>query len=142
MILLDTDHFSTLKYRESPRCRALRDRMDATGWKEFAITIVSVEEQMRGWLTEVGRLRKVRDQVWAYEELGKFVQSLRDWEIVEFNERAVDIVEGVRRQEVRVGIMDLKIASTALANDALLLSANHRDFGKVPGLRVEDWLRP
>jgi tRNA(fMet)-specific endonuclease VapC len=37
--------------------------------------------------------------------------------------------------------MDLKIAAIALANDALVLSANLREFGRVPGLRVEDWLR-
>ena len=36
---------------------------------------------------------------------------------------------------------DLKIASIALVHDALVLSANRRDFQKVPGLRVEDWLR-
>jgi tRNA(fMet)-specific endonuclease VapC len=34
----------------------------------------------------------------------------------------------------------LKIAAIAIANDALLLSANLRDFEQVPGLRVEDWL--
>jgi predicted nucleic acid-binding protein len=34
----------------------------------------------------------------------------------------------------------LKIAATALVNDALLLSANLRDFQKVPNLRVENWL--
>lgn len=36
--------------------------------------------------------------------------------------------------------MDLKIAAVALVNQALLLSANRRDFELVPGLRVEDWL--
>ena len=35
---------------------------------------------------------------------------------------------------------DLKIASLALANDALLLSANLRDFEQVSGLSVESWL--
>ena len=34
----------------------------------------------------------------------------------------------------------LKIAATALVNNALLLSANQRDFERVPGLRVENWL--
>jgi len=29
---------------------------------------------------------------------------------------------------------------TALVHNALLLSANQRDFGRVPGLRVENWL--
>ena len=36
--------------------------------------------------------------------------------------------------------MDLKIAAIALAHDALLLSANLRDFQAVPDLRVENWL--
>ena len=36
--------------------------------------------------------------------------------------------------------MDLKIASIALANGVLLLSANLRDFEQVPNLRVENWL--
>jgi predicted nucleic acid-binding protein len=35
----------------------------------------------------------------------------------------------------------LKIASIALEADAVLLSANLRDFERVPGLRVENWLR-
>jgi predicted nucleic acid-binding protein len=35
----------------------------------------------------------------------------------------------------------LKIAAIAMAESALLLSANLRDFQKVPGLRVENWLR-
>ncbi len=34
----------------------------------------------------------------------------------------------------------LKIASIALVNDALLVSANKRDFSIVPGLLCESWL--
>ena len=41
---------------------------------------------------------------------------------------------------VRIGAMDIKIASIALANDAILLTRNLNDFQKVPGLRVADWL--
>jgi len=35
---------------------------------------------------------------------------------------------------------DLKIASIALVNDALLVTANLRDFSQVPELRCENWL--
>lgn len=35
--------------------------------------------------------------------------------------------------------MDVRIASIVLANDALLISRNLRDFERVPGLGVEDW---
>lgn len=36
--------------------------------------------------------------------------------------------------------MDLKIASIALVKDALLVTANVRDFASIPGLRCESWL--
>jgi len=42
---------------------------------------------------------------------------------------------------VRIGTMDLKIASIALDHEATLLSANLRDFEQIPGLHVEDWIR-
>jgi tRNA(fMet)-specific endonuclease VapC len=41
---------------------------------------------------------------------------------------------------VRIGTQDLKIAALAIVHDALLLSANLRDFEQVPGLNAEDWL--
>ena len=53
MILLDNDHLSVLKYDEHPRCRALRARMNASEDPFFATTIVSAEEQMRGWLAKI-----------------------------------------------------------------------------------------
>lgn len=48
----------------------------------------------------------------------------------------------LRKKRVRIDTQDLKIASIALVHDALLLTANLRDFQKVPGLRVENWLEP
>ena len=63
-------------------------------------------------------------------------------------QRRIDADSGHRRLEAlkqartRVGTMDLKIASIAMANTATLLSRNLSDFERVPGLRVEDWLSP
>jgi tRNA(fMet)-specific endonuclease VapC len=38
-----------------------------------------------------------------------------------------------------IGPNDLLIAATARAHDLVLVSGNTREFGRVPGLRVDDW---
>jgi tRNA(fMet)-specific endonuclease VapC len=57
-----------------------------------------------------------------------------------FDEHAADQLDLLRAAKFRLGTMDLKIAAIAFINQALLLSANCRDFEQVPGLRVENWL--
>jgi hypothetical protein len=59
MILLDTDHLSVLKYDEHPRCHALRERMNASEGPFFATTILSAEEQMRGWFAKIHAVLEV-----------------------------------------------------------------------------------
>src|SRR5229473_3077028 len=139
MILLDTDHFSVLKYLDQPRFASLASKMQNAG-EQFAITVVSAEEQMRGWLAKINRLRNVHEQIPVYDELVKLFVFLKDWEVLPFDAHAADEFTRLRRQRIRVGSSDLKIASIALVQGATLLSANLRDFRKVPGLKVENWL--
>ena len=83
----------------------------------------------------------VHHQLPAYVRLGQLFNILSDWQIVPFDERAADQFTTLRRQRMRIGTMDLKIASIALVNDALLVTANLRDFSMVPELRCENWLQ-
>jgi tRNA(fMet)-specific endonuclease VapC len=80
------------------------------------------------------------NQVPAYDHLAKLWAFHGDWKIVRFDERAANLFKTLRRQKIRIGSLDLKIAAIALTQHALLLSANLRDFRQVPGLRVENWL--
>jgi tRNA(fMet)-specific endonuclease VapC len=63
-----------------------------------------------------------------------------EWDIARWSEQAADEFARLRKERIRIGTQDLKIASLALVNNALLLSANLRDFDRVPGLHVEDWI--
>jgi tRNA(fMet)-specific endonuclease VapC len=140
MILLDTDHVTVLRYEEDPRCAALSARRSRAVGERFATTVITLEEQMRGWLAKLGRARDVRAQIGAYGDLAKVVAFFGRWQIVGFDSRAADEFQRLRRQRVRIPTPDLKIASIALVHGALLLSANLRDYQKVPGLLVENWL--
>jgi len=40
-----------------------------------------------------------------------------------------------------IGPMDMLIAAHALALDATLVTDNEREFGRVPGLKIENWIR-
>jgi tRNA(fMet)-specific endonuclease VapC len=140
MILLDTDHLSVLKYDEHPRCRALRERMNASEDPFFATTIISAEEQMRGWLAKIHAAKDAEKQVAWYDQLAWLIEFLADWQIIAFDQQAAAECKRLRRLRLRVGTFDLKIAAIARVHDALLLSANQRDFSRVPGLRVENWI--
>ena len=140
MILLDTDHVSVLKYSDSPAFRRLVARMEAAAGQAFGVTIVSAEEQMRGWLAEINRNRDVHRQVPAYEELARLFSFFSRFPLIPFDAQAADEFKRLRKEKLRIGTMDLKIAAIALARGLLLLSSNQRDFQRVPGLRVENWL--
>ncbi len=140
MILLDTDHFSVLRYSEHPRCASLVARLNGSADPRVATSIITFEEQMRGWLAEVRRHHEVNEQVLVYDRLADSIRVFMRWEIVRFDRPAANSFIRLRKQRVRIASQDLKIASIAIAHDALLLSANFRDFRRVPGLRVESWL--
>jgi tRNA(fMet)-specific endonuclease VapC len=140
MILIDTDHLSVLTDRRATGNAALVRRLDSAG-EPLAIPIVAVEEQCKGWLARLARTRDIHQQITPYQRLAELFDFLAEWDIAPLTESAADRFAELRRQKVRIGAQDLKIAAIALAENALLLSANLRDFQKVPGMRVEDWLR-
>ena len=88
MILLDTDHLSVLKYDEHPRCRALRERMGRSQDPLFPTTIISAEEQMRGWLAKIHGAKDAEKQVAWYDQLAWLIEFLADWQIIAFDQPA------------------------------------------------------
>jgi tRNA(fMet)-specific endonuclease VapC len=142
MIVFDTDHISLLQHRDSPQAETIRQRVRTLPAHEIAVTAATLEEQARSWISLIGRNSDVRRQVAYY---GRFISMFRffeSWQILPFDEPAADEFRRLRSERVRIATTDLKIAAIALVHDATLVSSNLRDFAKVPGLRVEDWLQP
>jgi hypothetical protein len=50
MIILDTDHFTVLRFADDSRYPILTQRLLASEDQRIVTTVVTVEEQMRGWL--------------------------------------------------------------------------------------------
>lgn len=139
MIVLDTDHFVELNKGTSSAAIQLRSRLD-TADEQVAVTIITGEEVMRGWLAEIRRQRDTRMQITPYTRLQQTLTNFGKWIVLPWDHKAVNVYEGLHVQKIRVGTLDLKIASIGLANDALLLTRNARDFETIPGLRFENWL--
>jgi hypothetical protein len=76
MILLGTDHLTVLSNSQDSRHGALLARLQASADQELALPIVSVEEQCRGWLAQVSRVRDVHKQIPAYDLLAKLFEFL------------------------------------------------------------------
>src|SRR5580704_662436 len=140
MILVDTDHLSVLTDSRAAGNAALVRRLELAA-EPLALPIIAVEEQCRGWLAKINRTRDIHQQIVPYQRLADLFEFVAEWDVVTMSEAAADQFAQLRRQKIRVGSQDLKIAAIAITEDAMLLSANQRDFQAIPGLRVENWLR-
>jgi len=138
MLILDTDHFSEFE-RGTDAGAKLRERLRAATHVK-AITIVTAEEVMRGWLAHVHHCRDGAHAVEAYHRFQNSLQSFGKWNILPWTQASAGVLDQLRRQRIRVGSMDLRVASIVLVRDATLLTRNVGDFVQVPGLRVENWL--
>ena len=140
MLILDTDHMSLLEWGGDDSA-VLRERLADREPREVATTIVNYEEQMRGWMAYIARARSLAQQVEGYRRLRTHLENYRQIPVLDFDQRAGEVYQQLRRSRIRVGAMDLKIAAIAISLDATLLSRNRKDFDQVPGLSVEDWTK-
>ena len=102
MLVLDTDHLTIIQRTTEPAYTVLRNRLQQARPRESYTTVVSFEEQMRGWLAEIGRRRDVREQITDYENLAKLVRFFNRWPLVPLDERAVDEFNILRKQRIRL----------------------------------------
>lgn len=138
MYLLDTDHLSTLQ-RGGEAAQRLLIKLANARTSEIAATIVSYEEQTRGWLSYMAKARSTETQLAAYSQLKMHLENYCAIPLLDFDARAAREFQRLKKTYPRLGSMDLKIAAIAIVNNATLLTRNLSDFGQIADLRVEDW---
>lgn len=141
MIILDTDSLSLLERQTGKDYFTLQANLDKFPSDEINTTIITFEEQMRGWMAYLARMRSIDEQVFAYETLKKWFDYFKTLTVIEFDENAAEIYKNLKSNKIRIGSMDLKIASIAISRKAILVSRNLKDFEQVPDLTVQDWTR-
>ena len=138
MFVLDTNHVSELTFRTSAGSRLLQ-RLEAAQ-EDAAVSAITVEDSLRGWLAAIRRQNEPRNQISAYQRLVRQVEIFASWLVLPWADDAADRFESLNSLRPKVGTQDLKIACICLAHDSTLLTRNLADFESVPGLRVENWL--
>jgi tRNA(fMet)-specific endonuclease VapC len=135
LYVLDTDML-TLVAEGHPAVsrRFLQERPE-----DVAITVLTVEEQLSGWYTELRRAKRPDRLARTYRRLADTVRFLSRLQILTYHESAMQRFEELRKQKIRIGRMDLRIAATVLEHGSVLVTRNSHDFKQVPGLQMEDW---
>ena len=137
MYLLDTDHMSILERGGTPALQLTLKLSTLPDW-QIATTIVSYEEQCKGWLAKTSRERD-EALIRAYMQLGQHLEIYTGMIVLPYDAYAHALFQILQSQKVRIGTQDLKIAAIAIANDATVLTRNTQDFSRVPNLKFEDW---
>lgn len=139
MIILDTDCLSLMERARILDSSGLRKELEKFHEDDIFTTIISFEEQMRGWLAVIARCKTPEDEIFGYEMLHKLLENYRNTQVLGYDEAAVVEFVKLKAAKIRVGTMDLKIAIIAIANNAILVTRNLVDFERIPGLNIQDW---
>jgi tRNA(fMet)-specific endonuclease VapC len=137
--LLDTDHLSILQRQTGEDYSNLARRMAQYAPSAFAISIVTLHEQMLGSHAYINRARTLNEVVKGYEMMTRVVSNFKVLPIVSLDARAATAYAELESQGIQLAKMDARIAAIALSRQLTLLTRNHRDFSKVSGLVIEDW---
>ncbi len=134
-LLLDTNILShMMRYPHGVVARRLKAAIDRDADVQVCTSVIVDCEIAFGLARKPSTARER-----AYADLQQIV------EVVPLDEAVARhyarIREHLERGGTPIGPNDLLIAAHAAALDAILVTDNEREFGRVPGLQVENWLR-
>jgi tRNA(fMet)-specific endonuclease VapC len=135
LYILDTDHISLLQQKNP----FIINKINQINPNDIVVTIISFQEQVRGWFNLIHRNDDNASIIWAYQGLSEVFKYFNRVTILDFDENAYNIYQNLKSQQIRIGSQDLRIGSIALAVNGVMVTRNRKDFSKIPNLIIEDW---
>lgn len=139
MYLLDTDYAVLIQKKMGAEVQRLFDKMAMHSPSSFHYPIVAFHEQVLGANSYIARTQSTAQMIRGYEILSQILIDFAAARVLPYDQGAADIFVQLRKSKIRIGTMDLRIASIALSRNLTVLTRNLVDFQRIPGLKVEDW---
>ncbi len=138
LYLLDTDTVSFILSNHSLTVERLRANQNHT-----VVSIVTVHESFNGWVTRINSAKTIEEVIVLYARLAKVLALFKKIRILDFDDSAASQFRLLLQNDAKLNKnklqKDMRIAAIALANNAIVVTRNHRDFSQVPGLNSVDW---
>ncbi len=99
MIILDTDCLSLIDREKILEASILRQNLEKYSPDEIFTTIITFEENMRGWLSFIAKSKTLDQQIYAYQKLHRFLESYRNTSVLGFNDKAATIFQNLKSQK-------------------------------------------
>ena len=136
MFVLDTD---TLTHLLLGNERVIAKQAQAT--EEVVLTAITRIEVLQGRFASVLKAEDGEKLLLAQQRLEENEKDLEKFIILAVNAAAATEFDRLRlNKKLKIRRGDLLIAAITLANRAILVTRNVKDFRKVPGLRIENWV--
>lgn len=128
--MLDTD---TCIYLINKRSSALLEKITSKPADQFALSTITTSELLFG-------VAKSSQKNSNLKALNHFFQS---FSILAYDQQAARVYADIRTDlETKgrpIGAMDMLIAAHAKSRNLILISNNQREFGRIKGLKTENW---
>ncbi|GHU00778.1 ribonuclease VapC [Alphaproteobacteria bacterium] len=130
-IMMDTDVCSYILKGNPPQYRkAFMARRHSA---RICVSVVTYAELLTG--AEYKDSKRLREQIASFMEL----VEITNW-TTECARYFSITTAALFKAGTPIGSMDIQIAASALAEGAALVTNNEKHFGRIDGLKVENWL--
>jgi tRNA(fMet)-specific endonuclease VapC len=137
--ILDTDHTSLFLAGNKSVILQVAEHAE-----DIAITIITVQELFNGWNGKLNDPRRASNLSDFYTKLWQTTEFFKIITILNFDRDTEEYYNNLRQNNHFLTKKrlekDLRIASIALVQNAVVVTRNYKDFSQVPNLQIENWV--